>query len=124
MRHMRIAQAQVKLFEPEYTTDQPDLQTILALVYEPLMTWRDGQVAPGLVDSWEISDGGRTWLLTLRGDARFHDGSLCTADNVVQSLERMRGAGGAFGMGGVYSPYLEPLELEPQRRTKLLVRNP
>ncbi len=121
---MRIAQAQVKLLEPEYTTDQPDLQTILALVYEPLMTWRDGQVAPGLVDSWETGDGGRTWLLTLRSDARFHDGSLCTVEHVVQSLERMRGAGGAFGMGGVYSPYLEPLELEPQGRTQLRVRSP
>ena len=120
---MRIAQAQVKLLEPEFTTDQPDLQSILALVYEPLMAWRDGRVEPGLVDSWEISDGGRTWLLNLRGDVRFHDGSLCTAEHVIQSLERMRGAGGAFGMGGVYSPYLEPLEWEPESRTQLRVRS-
>ena len=124
MKELRIAQSQVKLLEPEFTTDQPDLQSILALVYEPLMAWRDGQVGPGLVDSWEVRDGGRTWLLTLRGDARFHDGSLCTVEHVVQSLERMRGAGGAFGMGGVYSPYLEPLVLEPQNRTQLRVRSP
>ena len=40
MTRLRIAQSQVNLLQPEFTTDQPDLQTILALVYEPLMHWR------------------------------------------------------------------------------------
>ena len=31
MKELRIAQSQVKLLDPEYTTDQPDLQT-----YSPL----------------------------------------------------------------------------------------
>ncbi len=123
MNALRIAQSQVNLLQPEFTTDQPDLQSILALVYEPLMQWRSGRVAPGLVASWEVRDDGRSWLLTLRDDVRFHDGSLCTTDDVVQSLERMRGAGGAFGMGGVYSPYLEPLSFEPVGKTQLLVKS-
>ncbi len=123
MNELRIAQSQVNLLQPEFTTDQPDLQSILALVYEPLMQWRSGRVAPGLVASWEVRDDGRSWLLTLRDDVRFHDGSLCTTDDVVQSLERMREAGGAFGMGGVYSPYLEPLSFEPVGKTQLLVKS-
>ena len=123
MEQLRIAQSQVNLLEPEYTTDQPDLQTILALVYEPLINWRDGGVAPGLLNAWQVRDGGRSWLLTLRDNARFHDGSLCTVEHVAQSLERLRGAGGAFGMGGVYTPYLEPLVFEPQGQTQLLVKS-
>ena len=120
---MRIAQSQVNLLEPEFTTDQPDLQTILASVYEPLMHWRGGRVTQGLITSYEVRNDGRLWLLTIRDDARFHDGSPCTSEHVVQSLERMRGAGGSFGMGGVYSPYLEPLSFEPAGKTQLQVES-
>ena len=123
MNELRIAQSQVNLLQPEFTTDQPDLQTILALVYEPLMQWRSGRVTPGLVTSCEVRNDGRSWLLTIRDDARFHDGSPCTNEQVVQSLERMRGAGGSFGMGGVYSPYLEPLSFEPIGKTELLAES-
>ena len=111
MTRLRIAQSQVNLLQPEFTTDQPDLQTILALVYEPLMNWRGRRVMPGLIASYEVRNDGRLWLLTMRDDARFHDGSPCTSDHVVQSLERMRGAGGSFGMGGVYSPYIRTAKL-------------
>ena len=121
VKELRIAQSQVELLQPEYTTDQPDLQTILALVYEPLLQWRGGRVTPGLVNAWEVRGDGQSWLITLRDDARFHDGSLCTSEHLFQSLERMRAAGGAFGMGGVYTPYLEPLRFEPVSRTQLLV---
>ncbi len=123
MNELRIAQSQVNLLQPEFTTDQPDLQTILALVYEPLMQWRSGRVTPGLVNSWEVRDYGQSWLLTLRDSACFHDGSPCMIEYVVQSLERMREAGGAFGMGGLYAPYLEPLSFEPIGKTQLLVRS-
>ena len=123
MRELRIAQSQVNLLQPEFTTDQPDLQTILALVYEPLMHWRGGRVTPGLIASYEVRNDGRLWLLIIRDDARFHDGSPCTSEHLVQSLERMRGAGGSFGMGGVYSPYLEPLSFEPVGKTQLQVES-
>ncbi|MYH62800.1 MAG: hypothetical protein F4148_13955 [Caldilineaceae bacterium SB0675_bin_29] len=123
MNELRIAQSQVILLQPEFTTDQPDLQTILALVYEPLMHWRGRRVMPGLIASYEVRNDGRLWLLTMRDDARFHDGSPCTSEHVVQSLERMRGAGGSFGMGGVYSPYFEPLSFEPVGKTQLRVES-
>ena len=123
MNQLRIAQSQVNLLQPEFTTDQPDLQTILALVYEPLMHWRGGRVMPGLIASYEVRGDGRLWLLTMRDDARFHDGSPCTSEHVAQSLERMRGAGGSFGMGGVYSPYFEPLSFEPVGKTQLQVQS-
>ena len=45
----------------------------------------DGNLAPGLASSWEVSDGGKTITLKLR-DAKFSDGSPITADDVVFSL--------------------------------------
>jgi peptide/nickel transport system substrate-binding protein len=123
VNELRIAQSQVNLLQPEFTTDQPDLQTILALVYEPLMQWRSGSVAPGLVTSYEVRNEGRLWLLAIREDARFHDGTPCTNEHVMQSLERMQSAGGSFGMGGVYSPYLESLRFEQVGETQLLVES-
>ena len=121
---IRIAQSQVKLLDPEYTTDQPDLQFLLALIYEPLLRWNNGHLQQGLMTSWQLSEDGRSWLLTLRPDASFHDGSHCTVEHVIQALERLQAAEGAFGMGGVYAPYLEQLELRPLDNSRLLVTSP
>jgi hypothetical protein len=45
MGKLRIAQSEVRLVEPEYTTDRPDLQSLRALIYEPLLKWNDGDVS-------------------------------------------------------------------------------
>jgi peptide/nickel transport system substrate-binding protein len=75
-----------------------------------------------LVSSWQVSDSGRSWLLTLREDAHFHDGSPCTVEDIVTSFEQLAHADGAFGMGGVYKPYLDDLRLEPRSKSDLVVR--
>lgn len=121
---LRIAQSQVKLLDPEYTTDQPDLQFPLALIYEPLIRWNNGRLQQGLATSWQLSEDGRSWMLTLRPHASFHDGSPCTVDHVIQALERLRAAEGAFGMGGVYAPYLKDLEVTAVDSNRLLVTSP
>ena len=121
---LRIAQSQVKLLDPEYTTDLPDLQFLLALIYEPILRWENGRLQQGLVTSWQLSKDGRSLLLTLRPDASFHDGSPCTVEHVIQALERLQTAEGAFGMGGVYTPYLEELEVTPLKNSQLLVTGP
>ena len=41
------------------------------------------------MEAWELSDGGLTWTLHLRSDARFHDGSRVTATDVVHSVKAM-----------------------------------
>jgi peptide/nickel transport system substrate-binding protein len=42
----------------------------------------DGELVPDLVERHEVSDDRRTYLLTLRDDARWHDGKPVTADDV------------------------------------------
>lgn len=50
--------------------------------YEPLVRWdRSGQkVLPGLAESWEISDGGRTYTFHLRKGMKWSDGVPFTAE--------------------------------------------
>lgn len=48
-----------------------------------------GALEPGLAETWDISQDGRTYTFHLR-DAQFSDGSPITADDVAFSLERIR----------------------------------
>lgn len=44
-----------------------------------------GTVCGALAVSWEKIDDGRTWTFVIRDDARFWDGSIVTADDVISS---------------------------------------
>ena len=48
-----------------------------------------GALEPGLAETWDISEDGKTYTFHLR-DAQFSDGSPITADDVAFSLERIR----------------------------------
>ncbi len=45
----------------------------------------DGSVRPGLARAWHASEGGHSWVFTLRSDARFWDGVPVTAADVRAS---------------------------------------
>ena len=62
------------------------------LLYETLVK-RDseGRIAPGLASSWEFADGGRTVIFTIRENARWHDGTPVTADDIRIHLKRWTG---------------------------------
>ena len=45
------------------------------------------KVSPGLAESWEL-ESDTVWLVHLRPDVTFHDGSAFTADDVIYSLTR------------------------------------
>jgi ABC-type transport system substrate-binding protein len=40
------------------------------------------QYIPSIATEWKASEDGRTWTVTLRDDARFHDGTPVTAEDV------------------------------------------
>lgn len=46
----------------------------------------DGALRGEALDSWHASDGGRSWLLTLKEGGAFHDGRTVTARDVAASL--------------------------------------
>jgi hypothetical protein len=47
-----------------------------------------GRVGPGLAASWQLDANGRTWIVTLRENARFFDGTPVTAADVQASWTR------------------------------------
>ncbi|HIH93457.1 TPA: ABC transporter substrate-binding protein [Methanosarcina acetivorans] len=63
-----------------------DARFVWAQVYETLVRLdSDLNVIPGLAESWESSDDGKTWIFHLRENVTFHDGTPFNADSVVFS---------------------------------------
>jgi peptide/nickel transport system substrate-binding protein len=56
----------------------------------------EGTVVPALAESWETPDD-RTYVFTLRSDARFHNGDPVTAEDVVFSIEQAADEEGSPG---------------------------
>jgi peptide/nickel transport system substrate-binding protein len=58
------------------------------------LVWIDeeGEIAPALAESWEISDDGTEYTFKLREDIVFHNGESFNADSVVLSWERAANA--------------------------------
>jgi hypothetical protein len=69
---------------PRPTNDSERL--LFRQLYETLVTVDClGRLRPALAASWRLDGGGRTWILTLREDARFADGTHVRADDVLAS---------------------------------------
>jgi oligopeptide transport system substrate-binding protein len=80
--------SKLSTLDPHLTTDLYAAQADWML-YTGLIGLDDkGQLVPWLATSWTASDGGKTWTLTLRDDAKFNDGTPITSQDVVYSLNR------------------------------------
>ena len=57
---------------------------VVGYLFEGLteVSWLTDEVEPGLAESWENSDDGRSWTFRLREDVRWHDGTPFTAQDV------------------------------------------
>jgi peptide/nickel transport system substrate-binding protein len=63
----------------------------LSLIYDTLtIPAKSPLTAPRLATRWSSSADLRRWRFELAGNARFHDGSSLTSDDVVWSLRRLR----------------------------------
>jgi len=49
----------------------------------------DGSVAPQLATAWTASPDGKTWTFTIRTDAKFHDGTPVTPEDVIWSFQKI-----------------------------------
>jgi peptide/nickel transport system substrate-binding protein len=64
---------------------------LVALTFSGLVrNGPSGTLVPDLARSWSVDDAGTTWTVTLRDDARWHDGEPVTADDVVFTIETLR----------------------------------
>ncbi|GIQ67897.1 MULTISPECIES: nickel ABC transporter substrate-binding protein [Bacillales] len=55
--------------------------------YETLVRYKDGEIIPGLAESWEISEDGLIYTFHLREQVKFSDGSPFNAEAVKRNLE-------------------------------------
>ena len=60
-----------------------------------------GRALPGLAASWDTSADGLRWRFALRPNARFHDGSMVTADHVAWMLRRAAARPGLLAIAPV-----------------------
>lgn len=64
---------------------------LIALVYSGLLSpSNDGSLIANLAESWDISEDGLTYTVTLKPDLVFHDGSPLTTDDVEFTIDRVR----------------------------------
>ena len=63
-------------------------------VYDRLVRWKfEGgdpvwkEIAPGIAESWSVTDDGLTWTFKIRDDVQFHDGTPLTAADVKATYD-------------------------------------
>lgn len=84
---------------------------LLQQVYEPLVLEdASGRLQPRLATSWRAVDE-TSWELELRQDARFHDGTPFTAEDVGFTLERIAGLAGSPGPFTAFSRAITGVEI-------------
>ena len=76
--------------DPAYETDGNSFM-VCDNIFEALVFYADESTAlePGLAESWDISEDGKTYTFHLREGIKFHDGTDFNANAVVFSIGRM-----------------------------------
>ncbi|HKZ05092.1 MAG TPA: ABC transporter substrate-binding protein [Methylomirabilota bacterium] len=81
-------------FDPAETPGMITPFMVLYAIHDAMVKPMPGQPQAGsLAESWTVSKDGLAYEFVLRRNARFHDGSPVTAEDVKYSFERYRGAG-------------------------------
>lgn len=94
------AQAQETKLTVALTSDVPTLDgtqdlspigfNIRLNLYDQLTEIRkDGSVGPRLATSWESSPDGKVWTVNIRTDAKFHDQSPVTVDDIIWTARKV-----------------------------------
>jgi peptide/nickel transport system substrate-binding protein len=75
---------------PLTATTQAD-RDLVALLFSGLVrNGPGGTLVPDLAERWSVDGAGKTWTVDLREDARWHDGTPVTPDDVVFTIETLQ----------------------------------
>lgn len=89
---LKIGQQILPINDPR-VYDWPQKSNVARQFCEPLVRWQpDGSFTPSLLESWEVSDDAKTYVLKVRQNATWTNGDAFTADDVVFNIRRMADA--------------------------------
>lgn len=89
---LRVGQQVLAINDPR-VYDWPQKANVARQFCEPLVRWQpDGSFTPSLLESWEVSDDARTYILKVRQNATWTNGDAFTADDVIFNIRRMADA--------------------------------
>ncbi|MBI2859692.1 MAG: ABC transporter substrate-binding protein, partial [Chloroflexi bacterium] len=70
--------------------DDGPAATVMGLMYDWMFRMVAGEIAPGIVEKWEIASDGLSWTFNVRRGVKFQDGTDVTANDVKFSIERYK----------------------------------
>jgi len=119
---LRVApETLTNIFDPHFTTSFTT-RDFAYLVFDTLFAVNDRwEPRPQMVEGWDRSADGMTWIFALREGLAFHDGSAVTSEDCVASLRRW---GARDALGGLLMRATESLEPVDARRFRLRLREP
>jgi ABC-type transport system substrate-binding protein len=101
----------------------PDVKYLRVFMDDMVSTMGGGDLVPGIVSKWEVSEDGTTWIIDISDDngIRWHNGDPLTVDDVMLTLEQERGQlavdmaeAGCFNVTETaYVKYTKSLDLGP-----------
>ena len=92
------------------------------MIYDTLFGMdSNGNMAPQMVDTYEVSSDRKTWTFTLRPGLEFHDGAMVTSDDVIASLQRWTQRD---NMGLVMRSFVERWEVTDANTFRILLKEP
>lgn len=80
--------AEPESLDPAIITGQPEGRIARAIFQGLTLIDKSGKPQPGVAESWDISEDGKTYTFHLRPDAKWSDGKPVTAHDFVRSWER------------------------------------
>src|SRR4051794_38239342 len=100
-------------------------ETLLA-IYDTLIRFdQDGNLTPGLAESWKMNEDLTELTLNLRRGVTFHDGTVFNAEAVKRNFERNASLGGRAGNAVLDTAKLISAIMLPDDHTvKLTLRQP
>jgi oligopeptide transport system substrate-binding protein len=84
----RVLDDEVSSLDPHKVSNVIDTRVAIDLFQGLTSYGPDGQIVPGLAESWQVTPSGLQWSFKLRPLLTFSDGKTISADDVVQSLQR------------------------------------
>ena len=101
--------------DPHLITAFNSVVIVQSTVYEGLTAIeQDLSVAPGLAESWSVSDDSLTYTFTLPSGVTFHDGSGMDAEDVAASIRRVQNDDIASPLASRVSPITGIKVINPQ----------